>query len=152
MWQMPGRSRRGAGSGNGDGDRRQHGAFHSDQLDQMVAGRDIGDPELEAVRADAVARLAQIDLDKCRGCKKCYRACPADAISIIDNEGKGLRKYWAIVDPQKCLGCGVCYVACRWGAHSMVPREARVFTPENTFDRMATQPHRDPRPRLPASL
>jgi NAD-dependent dihydropyrimidine dehydrogenase PreA subunit len=82
--------------------------------------------------------LAQIDLQKCRGCKKCYRACPADAISIIDNEGKGLRKYWAIVDAQKCLGCGVCYDACRWGAHSMVPREARVFTPENTFDRMVT--------------
>lgn len=82
--------------------------------------------------------LAQIDLDKCRGCKKCYRRCPADAISIVDNEGKGLRKYWAIVDPEKCLGCGVCYEACRWGAHSMVPREARVFTPENTFDRMVT--------------
>jgi ferredoxin len=82
--------------------------------------------------------LAQIDLDMCRGCKKCYRACPADAISMVDNEGKGRRKYWAIVDPQKCLGCGVCHEACRWGAHSMVPREARVFTPENTFDRMVT--------------
>jgi NAD-dependent dihydropyrimidine dehydrogenase PreA subunit len=82
--------------------------------------------------------VAEIDLEKCRGCKKCYRRCPADAISIIDNEGKGLRPYWAIVDPEKCLGCGVCYEACRWGAHSMVPREARVFTPENTFDRMVT--------------
>lgn len=82
--------------------------------------------------------LAEIDLDKCRGCKKCYRACPAEAITMIDNEGKGLRKYWAIVDPEKCLGCGVCYDACRWGAHSMVPREARVFTPENTFDRLVT--------------
>lgn len=81
---------------------------------------------------------AEIDLDLCRGCKKCYRACPADAITMVDNEGKGLRKYWAIVDPEKCLGCGVCHEVCRWGAHSMVPREARVFTPENTFDRMVT--------------
>ncbi|MCU0301718.1 MAG: 4Fe-4S dicluster domain-containing protein [Candidatus Nanopelagicales bacterium] len=82
--------------------------------------------------------VAHVDLDKCRGCKKCYRACPADAITIVDNEGQGLRKYWAIVDPEKCLGCGVCDERCRWGAHSMVPREARVFTPENTFDRMVT--------------
>ncbi|MGB7980524.1 MAG: 4Fe-4S dicluster domain-containing protein [Candidatus Nanopelagicales bacterium] len=82
--------------------------------------------------------VAEIDLDKCRGCKKCYRRCPADAITVVDNEGQGLRPYWAIVDPEKCLGCGVCYEVCRWGAHSMVPREARVFTPENTFDRMVT--------------
>jgi len=82
--------------------------------------------------------VAEIDLDKCRGCKKCYRRCPADAITIVDNEGQGLRPYWAIVDPEKCLGCGVCYEVCRWGAHSMAPREARVFTPENTFDRMVT--------------
>ncbi len=82
--------------------------------------------------------VAHVDLEKCRGCKKCYHACPADAITMVDNEGKGLRKNWAIVDPDKCLGCGVCDERCNWGAHSMVPREARVFTPENTFDRMVT--------------
>ena len=82
--------------------------------------------------------VAHVDLDKCRGCKKCFHACPADAITMVDNQGKGLRKNWAIVDPLKCLGCGVCDERCNWGAHSMVPREARVFTPENTFDRMVT--------------
>ena len=82
--------------------------------------------------------VAHVDLDKCRGCKKCFHACPADAITMVNNEGKGLRVNWAIVDPLKCLGCGVCDERCNWGAHSMVPREARVFTPENTFDRMVT--------------
>jgi flavoprotein len=82
--------------------------------------------------------VAHVDLAKCRGCKKCFHACPADAITMVDNEGKGLRKNWAIVDPLKCLGCGVCDARCNWGAHSMQPREARVFTPENTFDRMVT--------------
>lgn len=82
--------------------------------------------------------MAHVDLDMCRGCKKCFRACPADAITMVDNEGQGKRKYWAIVDPDRCLGCGVCDEACRWHAHSMIPREARVFTPENTFDRMVT--------------
>jgi ferredoxin len=57
---------------------------------------------------------------------------------MVDNQGKGRRKYWAIIDPQRCLGCGVCDEVCRYDAHSMVPREHRVFTPENTFDRMVT--------------
>jgi ferredoxin len=82
--------------------------------------------------------VAHVDLDMCRGCKKCARACPAEAVTMVDNEGQGRRKYWAIVDPQKCLGCGVCDEVCRFHAHSMVAREARVFTPENTFDRMVT--------------
>lgn len=82
--------------------------------------------------------VAHVDLDMCRGCKKCARACPADAVTMVDNHGKGKRKYWAIVDPEKCLGCGVCDEVCIFHAHSMVPREARVFTPENTFDRMVT--------------
>jgi ferredoxin len=82
--------------------------------------------------------VAHVDLSKCRGCKKCFHACPADAITMVPNGGLGLRVNWAIVDPTKCLGCGVCDERCRWGAHSMVPREARVFTPANTFDRMVT--------------
>jgi Fe-S-cluster-containing hydrogenase component 2 len=82
--------------------------------------------------------VAHVDLDKCRGCKKCFHACPADAITMVDNQGKGLRVNWAIVAPLKCLGCGVCDERCNWGAHSMVPREARVFTRENTFDQMVT--------------
>lgn len=80
--------------------------------------------------------VAHVDLDMCRGCKKCARACPANAVTMVDNEGRGLRKYWAIVDPDACLGCGVCDEVCRFGAHSMVPREHRVFTPETTFDRV----------------
>jgi ferredoxin len=80
--------------------------------------------------------VAHVDLDKCRGCKKCARVCPAQAVTMVDNEGQGLRKYWAIVDPDACLGCGVCDDVCRFDAHSMVPRDQRVFTPETTFDRM----------------
>ncbi len=82
--------------------------------------------------------IAHVDHTHCRGCKKCFRACPAKAITMVDNQGKGRRKYWAIIDPQRCLGCGVCDEVCRYDAHSMVPREQRVFTPENTFDRMVT--------------
>ena len=38
-------------------------------------------------------------LDECRGCKKCFRRCPVEAITVIDNEGRGRRPYWSIVDP-----------------------------------------------------
>ncbi len=80
--------------------------------------------------------VAQVDHTMCRGCKKCARACPAQAVTMVDNQGQGLRKYWAVVDPDACLGCGVCDEVCRFGAHSMVPREHRVFTPETTFERV----------------
>jgi ferredoxin len=80
--------------------------------------------------------VAQVDHTMCRGCKKCARACPAQAVTMVDNHGAGLRKYWAVVDPDACLGCGVCDEVCRFGAHSMVPRRQRVFTPETTFDRL----------------
>jgi NAD-dependent dihydropyrimidine dehydrogenase PreA subunit len=80
--------------------------------------------------------LAHVDHEKCRGCKKCARACPAQAVTMVDNQGQGLRKYWAVVDPDACLGCGVCDAVCRFGAHSMEPREHRVFTPQTTFDRV----------------
>ena len=80
--------------------------------------------------------VATVDLEMCRGCKKCARACPAQAVTMVDNQGQGLRKYWAIVDPDACLGCGVCDEVCKFHAHSMQPRERRTFTPDNTFDRM----------------
>ena len=80
--------------------------------------------------------VAHVDLDACRGCKKCARACPAQAVTMVDNHGQGRRKYWAIVDTDKCLGCGVCDEVCRFGAHSMIPRDQRVFTPANTFERL----------------
>jgi NAD-dependent dihydropyrimidine dehydrogenase PreA subunit len=81
--------------------------------------------------------VAETDHDLCRGCRSgCVEACPADAVARVDSAGEGLRKYWAVVDVDRCLGCGVCVDACEFGARTMVPRERRVFTPVDTFDRM----------------
>lgn len=80
--------------------------------------------------------VADTDFSACRGCKKCSRRCPVDAISIVDNGGQGRRPYWSVVDPDRCLGCGVCADVCRWGGRVMVPRPRRVFTPETTVDRV----------------
>ena len=80
--------------------------------------------------------IAQTDLTNCRGCKKCYRRCPADAITMVDNGGLGKRVNWAVIDADKCLGCGVCVDVCRWEGRYLIPRPRRVFTPETTLDRM----------------
>ncbi len=40
----------------------------------------------------------------CIGCKKCEKACPNDAIHVVD--------FLAVVDYDKCTGCGVCVEVC----------------------------------------
>lgn len=80
--------------------------------------------------------VATTDFANCRGCKKCLHACPAQAITMVDNEGRGRRRYWSVVDPDKCLGCGVCTDVCRWQGRYLTPRPRRVFTPQTTLDRV----------------
>jgi len=81
--------------------------------------------------------MATIDHGKCRGCATCAKACPAEAITVVSSEGKGLRKNWALIDGARCLGCGVCGDVCRWDAHGMELREDRPFVPADTMERVA---------------
>ena len=98
---------------------------------------------MQAVRGAGISEaivssnwIAETDLTTCRGCKKCYHRCPADAITMVDNEGRGKRVNWAVIDQDKCLGCGVCVDVCRWEGRYLVPRPRRVFTPETVLDRV----------------
>jgi len=74
------------------------------------------------------------DVSQCKGCGKCVKACPVNAIQLVPLPEQGQRH--ADLDESLCLGCGVCYGACRSGAISMRSRPQRVFTPETIFDRV----------------
>jgi len=80
--------------------------------------------------------IMEVDTDTCKGCGKCVKACPANAIEIKKETGSdGKVKKWAVRNEDVCLGCGVCYGACKFGSISMEPREQRVYTPESVFEK-----------------
>ena len=54
-------------------------------------------------------RVYEIDPDKCKGCTKCARNCPVDAIS-------GQRKEPHVIDASKCIKCGTCLENCAFDA------------------------------------
>ena len=82
--------------------------------------------------------ISEVDISKCKGCGKCAKVCPVEAIEIAqEGEGKKKRK-WAVCDETLCLGCGVCYSACKFGGISMKSRAQRVLTPETIFDRIVS--------------
>jgi Na+-translocating ferredoxin:NAD+ oxidoreductase subunit B len=70
---------------------------------------------------------AQVDASKCTGCKKCFGACPMEAISMHDKT--------AVVNPDRCIGCGVCSAVCAYQAHSMI-HTGRTYIPPKTSEAM----------------
>ena len=50
-----------------------------------------------------------IDADACKGCMRCAKECPQDAIS-------GEKKQPHTLDTAKCIKCGICYETCAFDA------------------------------------
>ncbi|MFH1537464.1 MAG: 4Fe-4S binding protein [bacterium] len=85
--------------------------------------------------------VASVDKHECKGCKKCAKKCPVNAVKIkVIKRADRKKKYrWAEVDQKACLGCGVCVGACdEHHAMGMKPRRQRVIPPRDTFDRTIT--------------
>ena len=59
-----------------------------------------------------------IDLDKCIGCGKCAKNCPADAITRTDYIAPGHKLASFDIDASKCVKCGACVAGCKFGAIS----------------------------------
>jgi len=78
--------------------------------------------------------IMDVDLSKCKGCGKCAKACPVEAISIDKRMDRSGEIKWAVRNEQSCLGCGVCTTVCKTGAASMKSRAHRVLVPETVFD------------------
>ena len=59
-----------------------------------------------------------IDKDKCIGCGKCAKNCPADAITRTDYIAPGHKLASFEIDTNKCVKCGACIANCKFGAIS----------------------------------
>ena len=57
-------------------------------------------------------KVYTIDPDKCKGCTKCARNCPVNAIT-------GEKKEPHTIDQTKCIKCGTCMDNCSFGAISI---------------------------------
>jgi len=55
-------------------------------------------------------RRFRVDEELCKGCGKCIKACPVDAI------GGGVKKAPAVIDQDACIGCGSCAEVCPFEA------------------------------------
>jgi electron transfer flavoprotein alpha subunit len=58
----------------------------------------------------------QIIIEKCTGCSLCLKACPFDAIRIMDKK--------ALIDLNKCNLCGACVPSCKFKAIFIEKEEA----------------------------
>ena len=60
-----------------------------------------------------------IDKDKCIGCGKCAKNCPAEAISKTNYIAEGHKFPSMEIDTTKCIKCGACMSGCKFDAISV---------------------------------
>lgn len=53
------------------------------------------------------------DVDRCKGCELCIRACPVNILAL-DEKRVNIKGYHPayIMEPNKCIGCANCALMC----------------------------------------
>jgi len=90
-------------------------------------------PFIENFNTNAIARsnyLPQWDLEKCKVCSTCQKACPPEAIGRHLSHEEDERDHM-IVMPDRCIGCGVCSAVCPREAITL--KRVREAVPEPTL-------------------
>ena len=66
-------------------------------------------------------RVPEIDMEKCKGCKKCQieQNCPIKVAKLVDGK--------IVVDPEKCNHCGRCIGKCPFGAFEDYTNGYRIY-------------------------
>jgi len=68
----------------------------------------------------SLAKVVNVDKDKCQNCHACITACP----SKFCNDGSGDH---VKINDDLCIGCGQCLKACTWGARTIVDDTEQFF-------------------------
>jgi len=85
--------------------------------------------------------LPVINDDSCVGCELCIKACPVNAISMINKDiinhhnSQEYNRRIAKIDSDICLGCGVCVRSCHKNSITLAERAERVITPVDSIHR-----------------
>ena len=96
----------------------------------------INDYDLPAVNPSGFR--AAPDLEHCKGCSRCSRACPVGAVTMAPKRVTARRKndLEPRVDVDRCIGCGVCVAACgKNHAMHMERRPQRPHVPVNAIEK-----------------
>ena len=88
-------------------ERLQAGAEHAEIFPGGVSGP-CGGPPLSHLQSRK-SPTPPSTRSKCKGCGKCRKNCPMEAIS-------GAAKQAHVIDPEKCINCGACVTNCPFGA------------------------------------
>jgi coenzyme F420-reducing hydrogenase delta subunit/quinol-cytochrome oxidoreductase complex cytochrome b subunit len=59
-----------------------------------------------------VAAVAQVDIDNCNGCARCFADCPYEAVVMQPRAGGKPGQQHAVVIAGLCASCGICAGAC----------------------------------------
>ena len=77
------------------------------------ADYEIGDENGVVMPQTLCSIWTDIDKEKCIGCGRCAKVCPANCIEKTDYIAPGHKLASFAIDPAKCVKCGACMEKCK---------------------------------------